>query len=400
MLNFRVIPVITQAELNFFSDQTIKDASMKQKIISFFIPDLNGAGAEMVAVNLANEMARQGYYVHMALMRKQGDYLSHLHPNITVFDLQIPINQNSRYKFKHVVGPLTNYLREQKPDAMIVYAFPLTFYAAVTKFISHSRTKLLASEHTCWSQFAKHKSFIRKLKMRITMAIAYRLSDITVNVSQDASRDLEYFAYLPHNFVSTIYNPHRFNKQQQVQDINTLWHTQYKILSVGRLTPSKNYSLLLDALVLVRQKLDASLVILGRGEDEAILKEQAKNLGISKYVSLAGFVEQPLAYYQQADLYVMSSDYEGLPNVLLEALSQGLPIVSTNCPTGPREILDNGKFGLLSPVGDAESLAENMVQSLTKQHDKEKLIERSQMFNVETITKQYLSLIEKQVVAK
>ena len=374
--------------------------SMKQKIISFFIPDLNGAGAEMVAVNLANEMARQGYNVHMTLMRKQGDYLSHLHPNITVFDLQIPVNQNSRYKFKHVVGPLTNYLREQKPDAMIVYSWPLTFHAALTKKIARSCTKIIASEHICWSAYLKPKRFFRRLKIRLGMALAYRLNDVTLNVSLDASRDLERFAFLPKHFVNTIYNPYRPQINEQEKNVLSSWNGCYKILSVGRLSNQKNYPLLLEALALVRKNLDASLVILGRGEHEAILKEQAKNLGISKYVSLAGFVEQPLAYYQQADLYVMSSDYEGLPNVLLEALSQGLPIVSTNCPTGPREILDNGKFGLLSPVGDAESLAENIVQSLTKQHDKEKLIERSQIFNVETITKQYLSLIEKQVVVK
>jgi len=155
------------------------------------------------------------------------------------------------------------------------------------------------------------------------------------------------------------------------------------IVAVGRLTPQKGFDTLLRAFVLVRQRLDARLIVLGEGPDRAALTNLASLLGVREYVDFAGFMENPYVYMRRASVVAMSSRYEGFGNVLVEAMAVGTPVVSTNCPHGPREILADGKYGALVPVDDPGALAEAILSTIARPQARTELIERARMFSIE-----------------
>jgi glycosyltransferase involved in cell wall biosynthesis len=164
----------------------------------------------------------------------------------------------------------------------------------------------------------------------------------------------------------------------------------YHILSVGSLTPQKNYHLLIKAFSKISKKLNAKLVILGEGKLRPSLQSLILELGLKDKVLLAGFADNPYPWYLTADVYVLSSDWEGLPTVLIEALESGLPIVSTDCESGPKEILENGRYGKLVPMNDINAMSDAITISLSEYHDKEFLMRRARDFSIENISKQYL----------
>ena len=155
------------------------------------------------------------------------------------------------------------------------------------------------------------------------------------------------------------------------------------------MTPQKNFPLLINAFQQIQEETKAKLVILGGGPEKPKLKKLIQEYEISDHVYLPGYVSNPYAYLSRASLFALSSDFEGLPTVLIEALACGCPVVSTDCPSGPREILEDGKWGTLVPVGDAEKLAEAMVKTLNNPPQRARLKERAEAFNVASAVKQY-----------
>lgn len=373
------------------------DYLLSQKKVCFFIPDLTAAGAERVAINIGNAMAEHGQCVEFILMEKTGLFMQDLHSSISVIDLHIPRSPNKRYKLKHIVKPLKQYIQTTDASSMIVFSWPLTFYAAWVNRLCGSPLEVIGSEHTCWSQFVGTQNIFKRWRKRLGMAVGYRFLDKLLQVSDDAARDLERFAFLKQGSVQVIYNPYTLSDpkvQFDREQVQRAWSTSsYKILSVGRLSYVKNFSLLLDAMAKVRTKLNASLVILGEGELREALEQKIKDKNLEGHVNLMGFVEDVHAYYQEADLYVLSSVCEGLPNVLLEAIAAGTPVVSTDCLSGPREILNNGEFGRLVPVNNAEYLAASMIDSLCTTHDTQRLKKRAAEFHVNEIYPQYLEVV-------
>jgi glycosyltransferase involved in cell wall biosynthesis len=164
-------------------------------------------------------------------------------------------------------------------------------------------------------------------------------------------------------------------------------------LAVGTLKVIKDYNTLLHAFALLRQRVDARLLVLGEGECRPALEAQISQLGIETSVFMPGFVKDLSPYYQHADLHVLSSTGEGLPTVLIEALEAGTPVVSTDCQSGPREILSDGKFGRLVPVGEAVALAAAMSESLAATHDTTALKARAQDFSIDKAVDQYKELL-------
>jgi len=164
-------------------------------------------------------------------------------------------------------------------------------------------------------------------------------------------------------------------------------------MSAGRLVPQKDFATLLKAFAEVRAKLDSRLVLLGEGEERSSLERMARQLGIGGDVWMPGYVPNPYAMMSRAAVFVLSSVWEGLPTVLIEALACGTPVVSTDCPNGPAEILENGRYGPLVPVGDHSALGRAIISSLETSTDRDKLTRRAQDFSVGRALEQYLGLI-------
>jgi glycosyltransferase involved in cell wall biosynthesis len=165
------------------------------------------------------------------------------------------------------------------------------------------------------------------------------------------------------------------------------------LLGVGRLEPQKDFALLLRAFARIRRERAARLLILGEGRERPRLTQLAKALGVADSVDLPGFVPNPYAHMTRANLFVLSSRYEGLGNVVIEALACGCPVVSTDCPSGPAEVLDRGRYGRLVPVGDPAALAQAILAALEEPVDRARLRGRAAQFSVERAARRYLELM-------
>lgn len=363
--------------------------------ISIVLPDLRGGGAERVAVNLANSFAQRGYTVDIVLLSARGDFLADLLPGVRVVDLQVK-------RLRNALFPLMRYLRQAKPEALLACMWPLTVVALWARTLSHKPTRVLVAEHSTWSRSELLKRWSVGWQVRISMHRFFPGADGIVAVSGGAADDLARFANLDRKTITVIYNPVVGDAKPAAQAplVPDRWWTgpHRKVLAVGTLKTIKDYATLLQAFARLCKQVDARLLILGEGECRAALEAQARQLGIEASVFMPGFVKNISPYYQQADLHVLSSTGEGLPTVIIEALAVGTPVVSTDCPSGPREILCDGQFGRLVPVGDVGALATAMAESLLATHDIAALKARAQDFSIDKATDQYEALLFPQTV--
>lgn len=357
--------------------------------ISILLPDLRGGGAERVMVDLAREFTRLGQTVEFILMRATGDFLPEAQRDFAVFDLATP-------RARNVAPALAAYLRQRRPDALIAAMWPLTVIAPLAARMSGFRGKVLVSEHAVLSQQYAPRGGLHRLALRTSTFAGYRLASARVGVSHGTCADMAALSRMaPDRFVP-IHNPVRPAVRPATGDLSAahaLWATDGpRILTVGNLKPVKNHPLLLRAFADLRRP-GARLMLLGRGTNEAALRQLASELGIADRVVFAGFHAEPSSFYATANLLVLSSDHEGFGNVIVEALSFGLQVVSTDCPSGPAEILEGGRFGRLVPVGDPHALARAMDDALVAPVDREALIRRASNFAPEIAAHKYLDLL-------
>jgi glycosyltransferase involved in cell wall biosynthesis len=258
--------------------------------------------------------------------------------------------------------------------------------------------RLVVAEHTTWSRDELLQRFTVGWQIRTSMHRFFPNADGIVVVSQGAADDLARFSGVDRSSISVIYNPVVGDAERQPsfppnEPQGWCVGNYRRVLAVGTLKAIKDFATLLNAFAFLRQRVDARLLILGEGECRAALTTQAQELGIADSVFMPGFVKNLLPYYQHADLHVLSSTGEGFGNVIVEALAAGTPVVSTDCPSGPREILAGGRFGRLVPVGNAQALATAMRESLASEHDGAALIARAQDFCIDSAVDQYEKLL-------
>lgn len=358
--------------------------------IAILLPDLRGGGAERVSLDLAFALRSLGHEVDFTLMMASGDFLPLVSSSFLIFDL------NAR-RVREVPFALARYLGQRKPEAVIANMWPLTSAAALGRLLSSRTVRLLLVEHCCMSQQYAIRGRMHNAAMRTSMAVTYRMADSVAGVSEGVARDIERIAARSYGSVSVLHNPIPRPKEPQEtarSKVRSLWGTSggKKILTVGNLKDQKNHQMLLRSFAQIANS-SATLMLLGRGQNEPMLRALARELGIADRVLFAGFHTDPSPFYATADLFVLSSDYEGFGNVIVEALSFGLPVVSTDCPSGPAEILENGRWGRLTPVGDVEALARAMDEALSTPVDREALKRRAADFSPEIAARKYLDLL-------
>jgi glycosyltransferase involved in cell wall biosynthesis len=366
-------------------------AQDKNNGISILLPDLRGGGAERVALNLANSFVRRGQSVDMVLLSATGEFLPELDPRVRVIDLNVG-------RVRLAIIPLVHYLHHARPAALLACMWPLTVIAVWARTLSRVPTRMVVAEHCAWSRSELLSRLTVGWQVRTSMHHFFPKADAIVAVSQGAADDLARFSGVDRNSISVIYNPVVGDAELQptfFSDEPQGWcaGAHRRVLAVGTLKAIKDYATMLNAFAVLRRRVDARLLLLGEGECRSALEAQAKALGIADSVFMPGFVANPSPYYQHADLLVLSSTSEGFGNVIVEALATGTPVVSTDCPNGPREILADGKFGRLVQVGDVEALAGAMEESLVSEHDRAALMARAQDFSVDKAAKRYLELL-------
>ncbi|MBH9538454.1 glycosyltransferase [Novosphingopyxis sp. YJ-S2-01] len=333
------------------------------KHLALFLPDMGGGGAERVALSLMEGFVAKGHRVDLVLYRATGLLLPLVPDAVTIHELKVDRQHQA-------IGPLVRYLREHKPDAIQAMMWPLPLISILARKLSRVSTRVIGAEHTPLSTapFRLRSRFVRLLTRH-----AYSAADNLVAVSEGVAQDMCAFIGLSRESVQVIYNPITLPSNLPLPiEARHLWPDgTVRLLAVGELKGEKNFALLLDAFALLRRQINASLLILGEGHLRTELENQVRRNGLERHVVFAGFDMNIWPYFTAADLFVLSSDLEGYGNVLIEAMHAGLPIVSTDCPTGPREILENGRFGTLVPCNDAEAMAEAILFRVRDAYDPE-----------------------------
>jgi glycosyltransferase involved in cell wall biosynthesis len=226
----------------------------------------------------------------------------------------------------------------------------------------------------------------------------YPWADAVVAVSDGVAADTAEVARIPRDAIRTIYNPADVDDiaRQARLPVDHPWLQPGGpplILGVGRLAAQKDFPTLLRAFARLRQGRDARLVILGEGRQRPALEALVAQLGLAECVDLPGYEGNPFRFMARAALFVLSSRYEGLPGALIQALACGCPVVSTDCPSGPHEILEGGDYGPLVPVGDDMAMAEGMERVLASPPDPDRQRRRAECFSVDACADQYLDLL-------
>lgn len=361
---------------------------LKKKIISFILPSLGGGGTEKVYLNLALYLFSKGYEIHFVLLEKKGELLKYLPIEIFVYSL-------NKKRFRNSIFSLVKYFKTQKPNYVLASMWPLTSISVIAWILAGKRCKLFLSEHSNLTETYLTSKIENAFFLKLLIRITYPYVNGVICVSNGVLEDIITMGRLKRDKIKVIYNPvtnDRFNNDI-VNEIPDFWRDcSFKILSIGRFVSQKNHALLLNAFCILRKSLDVKLIILGDGPLYLQTKEYLNKLGLVDSVIMPGFTTDTNPFYYHSNLFVLSSNFEGLPTVLIEALDYGISIVSTDCPSGPSEILSNGIYGTLVPVGDAEKLAFAMQQSLLNPRDKISLKGRAKDFSVEKMSELYLSM--------
>jgi glycosyltransferase involved in cell wall biosynthesis len=373
--------------------------------LAFFRRDLMGGGAERVIVNLARRFAEEGAKVDLVLSRAEGPLLESVPENVRIVDLNASqFDRNTVFKLPTSFSSLSSlpklisYLRGQQPDALIAASHFSNEVAIAAKLLARTPTRVVVSEHIALSIQAEKVEQVSSRLAPAASRLLYPRADAIVAVSRGVAEDLAEVIGLSPERIETIYNPVIVPEllEKSKAPLDHPWFAPGEppiILGTGRLVEQKDFPTLLRAFERVRRQISCRLMILGRGREEKNLRQLIAALHLEDEVALIGFVDNPFAYMARASVFVLSSAWEGFGNVLVEAMAVGTPVVSTDCESGPAEILDGGRYGELVPVGDVERMAEAILRVLSEGG---KVIPPDwlEQFTIESATERYAALIE------
>lgn len=358
--------------------------------IAIYLPSLEGGGAERVMLYLAKGFAQRGLCVDMVLVEAKGPYLDQLPDGVRLIDLKARRTLTS-------LLPLLRYLRRECPNALVSTLPHANAIALIVKKLFAEQLRVVARQESIFQMEYANAGF----KYRMTLKLERLLlpfADAVVAVSNGAADDLKHGAPNISHLVQVIHNPVVWpdHAERAGRPVEHPWFGDPDlpvILSAGRLVAIKDHATLLRAFAELAKSRPARLVLLGEGPERRNLIALARHLEIAHAVDFPGFEINPFAFMAKASAFVLSSVYEGLPTVLIEAMASGTPVISTDCPSGPREILKGGKWGHLVPVGDSRALAKAMRDTLDNPIAPDLLIARADAYSAKASIDQHLKVI-------
>lgn len=362
--------------------------------IAVVMHDMRGGGAERMMINLAAGFADRGLAVDLVCVRAAGALADRVDPRVQVVDLACPRTVAS-------VPRLARYLRRARPEVAFAGLVHVNTALVLANRLAGRPSTVVVSERNTTSVDAAAAETLAVRLAHKAIPVIYRMADGIATVSEGVADDLAAHYRLPRHRIAVLRNPVVTPDLDRMAaaDPGHPWLAPGEppvVLGAGRLAPQKDFPTLLTAFAEVRRRRpDARLVILGEGADRSALEAQAAELGIAEAVRFPGYDANPYAWMRRAAVFALSSRWEGSPNALVEAMACGTPVVSTDCPSGPREITDGGRLGRLVPVGDAAALAEAIVATLDAPPDRDALIQRAGDYRQETAAAAHLALFER-----
>lgn len=362
---------------------------MDNKKIVLFIRALHGGGAQRAMVRYANALSDRGYDTTVLVLNASGAFKAELSDKVTLITL-------SANRILTAIPAIIKELKRIKPEVVMVTEPACNIAMIIARYLSGIETRLLIREGLFPSVAVKESPYFQTRLSYKLAPYLYKKADIIVAIASEMADDLSSFLNIPREKITLIpINPVVTPKLYELanEKVNHPWLIEKNkpvIISVGRLEAQKDFKTLVNAFCLLRKDVDCKLIIIGDGTLQEELTQQIKMSGYEDDIDLAGFSVNPFSFMSNADLLVLSSRYEGLPNTLIEALACGVPSVATDCKSGPRDIFDNGKFGLLVPVGDEVQMATAMKQTLDSPIDRNILKERGAEYTLDKSIDAYL----------
>lgn len=360
--------------------------------VALFFHGFLGGGVERVMLNLALGFVGRGLDVDMVVGKGEGPLLAQVPAGVRIVDLGVA-------RMHRALPGLVRYLRSERPEALLSALDHSNVVALWARAVARVPTRVVVSVHFDTGEIVARARTIRDRTVRLWTRAFYPWADTVVAVSQGVAEDLVVRTRLPRGNVRVIYNP-VVTPELFARAGEHPGHPWFLpgappvVLGVGRLSKQKDFPTLIEAFREVRCIRQVRLLILGEGEERPHLERLVHEAGLGGDVELPGFVANPFSFMKRAAVFVLSSRWEGLPTVLIEALALGTPVVATDCPSGPAEILEGGKWGRLVPMGDVDAMAEAILRSLDEGSPppgvQGRMVER---FGLDAVVGQYLDVL-------
>lgn len=365
----------------------------KNQRLLIITPSFAGGGAEKVAINLANEYSANGIHVTLLVIQNHGSYRCLLNSDVDVIDLNA----------KGYIGSFIKVflaLKKLKPTKVLSVIRDVNIFVGMSYFLLR-KPRLIYREANTLNHIYNSVWFKRVIWF-LLLRSTYSNANYVIANSLGTKKHLLDSKIIKSSKIKVIDNPVIPKNINELlnSSVNDDWLNDPElkvVLNVGRLHTQKNQSLLITSFAKIHKKIDnIRLIILGDGVEKERLINLAKNLGVADKVKIVPFQKNPYPYYKNASLFVLTSDYEGFGNVLVEALASGNPVISTMCPGGPESILSNGSYGVLVSPGDVEELSKAMLNVLYGHivYNRDSLISRSKEYSISNIAKKYGRLLE------
>lgn len=329
--------------------------------ILFIRPNLGYGGADRVTLNILQDYDRNKFQCDLALMQKKGELLPFLPKDVTVIEAK---SMNVILLFWSLI-PI---IKKGKYDVLYSTSGGTNVPLVTASWFSTSKAKIVLSERT--ALFAPGKNKWKQTIQFLLKKMTYKKADYVTCVSQGLMKQMKKHIGVIDNKLKLVNNPivnEDLLKGKEEELVNEIFSSGKPIiLAVGRLIPLKDYPTLIAAFQQVKKRIDCNLYILGKGPLETALKEKVSILGLEKEVIFGGYDSNPFKYMKKASVFVLSSRHEGMPGVLIQAMACGVPVVSTDCPTGPNELIVDGENGFLVPIGDVNKIAERIEELISQ----------------------------------
>ena len=379
------------------------------KHLALFMSGLAGGGAQRRMLTLARAFAARGHRIDVVVARSEGPFRSQLPEHVRLVGLdpvwtRLPGLGASKAVWVLASTPaLACYLRRERPDVVLSTSNPANLACLAARAFARVRTPVVVSVNVHLSEATGPRQKAWGAALRTLLCRSYPHADAIIAISDGIADDLGKRTGIGRDRITTIHNPVAVDELQararEPLEVASLGEAPL-LLAVGKLKIQKDFATLIKAFARVRSARKARgahparLVILGEGEEREALERLARELGVANDVVMPGFVDNPFAWMSRASVFVLSSAWEGFSNALAEALACGCPVVSTDCPSGPAEILAGGAYGPLVPVGDERALADAILAILETPPDPARLRARAATFSVDAAADSYLEVLE------